>query len=253
MQYHRDMSTDTLLASPRGEANPQALVLVVEDETEIAQILMAYLSRAGMRVAHAPDGRRALEMHQMLRPDLVLLDVQMPQLDGWAVLSQLRQRGNTAVIMLTAMDQDVDKLTGLRIGADDYVVKPFNAAEVVARVQAVLRRTAIQNDHANRLLRADGLEIDLDRHEATVCVEGMPRHALPLTLTEFRLLAHMIRSPRRVFTRAELLAACLPEGETLERTIDSHMSKLRRKVEAAGLSGMVESVRGVGYRLGSGA
>ncbi|MYM35819.1 response regulator [Duganella sp. FT50W] len=233
-------------------ANEQALVLVAEDESEIAQILMAYLSRAGLRVAHAPDGRRALEMHLMLKPDLVLLDVQMPQLDGWAALSQIRQRGNTAVIMLTAMDQDIDKLTGLRIGADDYVVKPFNPAEVVARVQAVLRRTAGQQGaQTSKQLRAEGLEVDLEHYEAAVCIDGQPRQLLSLTLTEFRLLAHMLRAPKRVFSRAELLAACLPEGETLERTVDSHLSKLRKKVEAAGLAGLLESVRGVGYRLGS--
>ncbi|MBV7534910.1 response regulator [Duganella sp. sic0402] len=235
-------------------ATDQALVLVAEDESEIAQILMAYLSRAGLRVAHAPDGRRALEMQQMLKPDLVLLDVQMPQLDGWSVLSQIRQRGNTAVIMLTAMDQDIDKLTGLRIGADDYVVKPFNPAEVVARVLAVLRRTAGQHSaQTSKQLRAEGLEVDLEHYEAAVSTDGQPRQLLSLTLTEFRLLAHMLRAPKRVFSRAELLAACLPEGETLERTVDSHLSKLRKKVEAAGLTGLLESVRGVGYRLGSAA
>jgi len=231
----------------------QALVLVVEDESEIAQILTAYLSRAGLRVAHAADGRRALEMHAMLKPDLVLLDVQLPKVDGWAVLSELRHRGDTAVIMLTAMDQDLDKLMGLRIGADDYVVKPFNAAEVVARVQAVLRRSAGQGGgQAPKLLRAEGFEVDLEHYEAAVRI-GDGRQVLALTLTEFRLLAHMLRAPKRVFGRAELLAACLPEGETLERTVDSHISKLRKKVEACGLTGVLDSVRGVGYRLGSGA
>ncbi|WP_343729926.1 response regulator [Duganella sp.] len=230
----------------------QALVLVAEDESEIAQILMAYLARAGLRVAHAADGRRALEMHLMLKPDLVLLDVQMPHVDGWAVLSQIRQRGNTAVIMLTAMDQDIDKLTGLRIGADDYVVKPFNAAEVVARVLAVLRRTAGQAQQTpQKLLLAGTLEIDLEHYEAVVIRHGQ-RQTLALTLTEFRLLAHMARAPRRVFTRAELLTACLPEGEALERTVDSHLSKLRRKIDAAGAPDLLESVRGVGYRLGKG-
>lgn len=238
--------------APAPEPGPQALVLIAEDETEIAQILTAYLVRAGLRVAHAADGRRALEMHLMLKPDLVLLDVQMPQVDGWGVLAQIRQRGNTAVIMLTAMDQDIDKLTGLRIGADDYVVKPFNAAEVVARVQAVLRRTTAQAGPApQKLLLADTLEVDLEHYEALVLRDGQ-RRPLALTLTEFRLLAHMARAPRRVFTRAELLAACLPEGEALERTVDSHLSKLRRKIEAAGAPELLESVRGVGYRLGTG-
>ncbi len=110
-----------------------ALVLIAEDDDEIAVILTAYFSRGGFRTLRAQDGRQALELHLTARPDLVLLDVQMPGLDGWMVLSELRRRGGTPVIMVTAMDQDVDKLTGLRIGADDYVVKPFNPAEVVAR------------------------------------------------------------------------------------------------------------------------
>lgn len=237
----------------RHDALP-ALVLVAEDEAEIAQILMAYLTRAGLRVAHAADGHAALDLHARLKPDLVLLDVLMPRLDGWAVLAELRRRGDTAVIMLTAMDQDIDKLTGLRIGADDYIVKPFNAAEVVARTLAVLRRTmqggACASPH--KLLRAEGIEVDLEHYEAAVSVNGA-RQLLALTLTEFRLLAHMARAPMRVFTRAELLAACLPEGEALERTVDSHLSKLRKKVEACGVNGLLESVRGVGYRLGRGA
>ncbi|HGE5060071.1 TPA: response regulator transcription factor, partial [Klebsiella pneumoniae] len=117
-------------------ANPaaQSLVLIAEDEAEIADILAAYLQRHGLRTLHAVDGREALAMHQTCKPDLLLLDVQMPQLDGWQVLSEIRARGDTPVIMLTALDQDLDKLMGLRMGADDYVVKPFNPAEVVARV-----------------------------------------------------------------------------------------------------------------------
>lgn len=118
-----------------------ALVLIVEDEAEIADILAAYLEREGLRTLRAADGQIALDMHRSMRPDLVLLDVQLPRLDGWSVLTQLRQRGETPVIMLTALDQDLDKLTALRMGADDYVVKPFNPAEVAARVRAVLRRT----------------------------------------------------------------------------------------------------------------
>jgi two-component system response regulator AdeR len=244
-------NTDTSEA-PADAANSAALVLVAEDETEIAQILMAYLARSGLRVAHAADGQAALDLHHALKPDLVLLDVMMPRLDGWAVLAELRRRGHTAVIMLTAMDQDLDKLTGLRIGADDYIVKPFNAAEVVARTLAVLRRTLPGGGQTVKLLRTEGIEVDLEHYEAAVCgVAG--RCVLALTITEFRLLAHMARTPKRVFTRAELLAACLPEGETLERTVDSHLSKLRKKVEAAGAAGLLESVRGVGYRLGRGA
>lgn len=229
-----------------------ALILVVEDEAEIAQILAAYLVKAGMQVIHAADGRTALQMHERHQPDLLVLDVQIPAIDGWGVLAAIRQRASTGVIMLTAMDQDIDKLMGLRLGADDYVVKPFNPAEVVARVEAVLRRLAASaRENTPKLLRVDQLEIDLVRHEVVV-VQGSQRHALTLTLTEFRLLAHMARTPHKVFSRSELSEACLPEGESLERTVDSHLSKLRKKLEAAELKGMLGNVRGVGYRLGSG-
>ncbi|MDC6213326.1 DNA-binding response regulator [Ralstonia solanacearum] len=240
--------------SPKSTETPlgaQALVLIAEDEPEIAEILSAYLTRAGLRTLHAPDGRRALELHLSLKPDLVLLDVQMPRVDGWKVLAEIRHRGDTPVIMLTAMDQDIDKLMGLRIGADDYVVKPFNPAEVVARTQAVLRRSQSPSGrHEQRVLRADPFEIDLDNHEATVHV-GRQRHALVLTLTEFKLLAQLARAPKRVFSRAELLTNCLPEGDTLERTVDSHVSKLRKKLEELGITGVPTGVRGVGYKLWS--
>ncbi len=225
------------------------LVLIAEDAPEIADILAAYLARSGMRSVHAADGARALELHLALKPDLVLLDIQMPQVSGWQVLSQIRQRGNTPVIVLTALDQDIDKLTGLRIGADDYVVKPFNPAEVVARVEAVLRRSLPREERDERsVLRVAPFVIDFDRHEAVIEIDGRS-HALALTLTEFRLLAQLARVPRRVFSRAELLATCLPEGDTLERTVDSHVSKLRKKLEDLGIAGVPVSIRGVGYRF----
>lgn len=240
------MSTDT---SPLGSyANHQALILIAEDELEIADILQAYLKRAGLRTCHAADGRRALDMHLAMKPDLVLLDVQMPKVDGWNVLAEIRHRGNTPVIMLTAMDQDVDKLMGLRFGADDYVVKPFNPAEVVARTQAVLRRSMAGPTDNGRILRVAPFEIDLDQHVVTVNVDGQPQ-ILSVTLTEFRLLTHLARAPRKVYTRAELLASCLPEGDSLERTVDSHISKLRKKLEDVGIEGIPIGIRGVGYKL----
>lgn len=239
--------TDVLPAEV--DSGAHALVLVAEDEPEIADILAAYLARSGLRTVHAADGRMALELHLALKPDLVLLDVQMPHVDGWKVLSELRQRGHTPVIMLTALDQDIDKLMGLRLGADDYVAKPFNPAEVVARVQAVLRRSTTYNRHPG-ILRVGGFQIDMETHEVTLLVDRK-QHVLSLTLTELKLLEHMARAPKRVFSRAELLVTCLPEGDTLERTVDSHISKLRKKLEDFGLKGVPSSVRGAGYRLGS--
>lgn len=240
-----------MMAIERNAPAADALILVTEDEPEIADILAAYLERAGMRVIRAEDGRRALDLHLSQRPDLVLLDVQLPRLDGWQVLAEIRHRGDTPVILLTALDQDIDKLMGLRIGADDYVVKPFNPAEVVARVQAVLRRSGGEGrTSSTRILRLGALRIDLEGHQALVDGADGQGRTVDLTLTEFRLLVHLARTPKRVFTRLELLDACLPEGEALERTIDSHLSKLRKKLEAQGVPGVPANVRGVGYRLG---
>ena len=227
------------------------LVLIAEDEPQIARILAGYLERDGYRTAFALDGRQALAQHLALAPDLLLLDVQMPLADGWEVLRQVRGRGDTPVIMLTARDQDADKLAALRVGADDYIVKPFNPAEVVARVAAVLRRSrARPAEAAPARLRCGPIEIDHESYAASV-VQGGAATPLNLTLTEFRLLAHLARTPRRVCSRLELLEACLPEGNTLERTVDSHVSKLRKKLEEAGVANMPASLRGVGYRLES--
>ena len=221
------------------------LVLIAEDEADIADIIAAYLEREGMRTVRAADGRTALDLHGLLKPELVMLDVMMPRLDGWQVLAELRRRGDTPVIMLTALDQDLDKLQALRIGADDYVVKPFNAVEVAARARAVLRRAGTAN---SRVLRVGPLEVDVEGHLASVLADGEPVQ-LTLTLTEFRILAHMARAPMRVFSRGDLIDACLPGGDALERTVDSHLSKLRRKLEEAGAPGFFNNVRSVGYRL----
>ncbi len=224
-----------------------ALVLIVEDESEIAEIVNAYLSRDGFRTTIAADGESALSQYRHLKPDLVILDIGLPKRDGFDLLTEFRRHGATPVIMATARAEDVDKLLALRIGADDYVVKPFNPQEIVERVKAVLRRTQGQAASAS-LLRCRGLELDRNAH--TVCTtdkEGRPR--ISTTLSEYRLLEHMIRAPQRVFSRAELLDACLPESDALDRTVDSHISHLRRKLQRAGLKGYLEAVRGVGYRL----
>ena len=225
------------------------LVLIAEDEADIADIIAAYLEREGMRTVRAADGCTALDLHALLKPDLVMLDVMMPKLDGWQVLSELRRRGDTPVIMLTVLDQDLDKLQALRIGADDYVVKPFNAVEVAARARAVLRRAGSSN---SRMLRVGPLEVDVDGHLASVLAEAGEPVQLTLTLTEFRILAHMARAPMRVFSRGDLIDACLPGGDALERTVDSHLSKLRRKLEEAGAPGFINNVRSVGYRFAAG-
>lgn len=223
-----------------------ALVLIAEDDDEISTILDAYLVREGFRTVQARDGRTAIDLHLALKPDLVLLDVTMPRLDGWEVLAELRRRGSTPAIMITALDKDIDRLQGLRIGADDYVVKPFNPIEVVARAKAVLRRSGLATTAG--VLRVGALTIDLDAYQARFGAAD-EEVQLMLTLTEFRILAHMARSPAKVFTRSELLDACLPGSDALDRTVDSHVSKLRKKLEQAGGTGLLPGVRGIGYRL----
>ncbi|CVI62999.1 MULTISPECIES: response regulator [Agrobacterium] len=222
------------------------LVLIAEDDMEIAGILEAYFVREGFRTVHARDGKVALELHRSLKPDIVLADVTMPRLDGWEVLAEIQRRGHTPVIMVTALDQDVDRLQGLRIGADDYIVKPFNPIEVVARAKAVLRRAGLAQ--AGAVVRVGNLTIDLDSYQAKIDKDGETIR-LSLTLTEFRLLTHLARTPTKVFTRGELVDACRPGSDALDRTIDSHLSKLRKKLDQAGGEGMLASIRGVGYRL----
>lgn len=223
-----------------------ALILIIEDEPEIAEILESYFAREGFRVICAGDGPMGLAHHQRLRPDLVVLDIKLPGLDGYEVLAAIRRRGETPVIMVTALAEDLDKLQALRIGADDYVVKPFNPLEVVARARAVLRRTLGRAPET--LLRIGPLTVDPQAIRAVI--EGAAGPVpLDLTPTEFRILAHMAAAPGRAFARADLVDACLPEGEALDRTVDSHVSNLRRKLAAAGAEGLLTGVRGIGYRL----
>ncbi|WP_333610027.1 response regulator [Pantoea piersonii] len=230
--------------------NKNSLILVAEDDDEIADILTSYLQRAGMTTIRAADGEQALNLIHLNKPDLLLLDIHLPVFDGWNVLTTLRQKSNIPVIMVTAFDQDVDKLMGLRLGADDYVIKPFNPSEVVARVEAVLRRTKPDAMHIDtRPLRTPFLTVYPDDFYIEITA-GDEVVTPVLTTTEFKLLAHLARNPRKVCSREELLNACLPEGDTLDRTVDSHMSKLRKKLELAGLTGVPESIRGLGYRLG---
>jgi two-component system, OmpR family, response regulator AdeR len=218
------------------------LILIIEDDIEIVRILQAYFERDGFRTIAATDPLTGLAHHQRLKPDLVVLDVKMPKMDGYETLAAIRRTDDTPVIMVTALAEDLDKLQALRIGADDYVVKPFNPLEVVARARAILRR--VLGGRQSSMLRVGRLSVDTEAH--VVLVDKEP---LSLTRTEFRLLVHMVRSPNRVFERGELIDACLPEGEAMDRTVDSHMSNLRRKLTAAGAPDLLVGVRGVGYRI----
>ncbi|OWK28479.1 response regulator [Sphingomonas mucosissima] len=224
------------------------LILIVEDDRDIADLLIAYARRAGFRTSWAANVGDAVQLHAQMRPALVMLDIGLPDGDGIDVLTAIRRRDDTPIIMITAVDDDVTKLMSFRVGADDYVMKPFNPSEVIERARAVLRR--VQGATRARTLVAGDLSIDLDARLAEVRTDdGSQPLPLALTPTEFQILAHMARQPRRAFSRAELLEAAAPESEALDRVIDSHISKLRIKLSAAGLVGMIQPVRSVGYRL----
>ena len=221
-----------------------ALVIIAEDEPEIAAVLDAYLVREGFRTVRAMDGQIALDLHAALRPDLVLLDVRMPRVDGWGVLGELRRRGETPVIMLTALDQDIDKLQALRIGADDYVVKPFKPQELIARVRARLRRG--EEPEPERLTIGD-LVIDVAGH--SVKRDGK---IVGLTPLEFDLLVALARKPWQVFSREVLLEQVWGyrhAGDT--RLVNVHVQRLRSKIERdPEHPEIVVTVRGVGYKAG---
>jgi two-component system, OmpR family, response regulator AdeR len=223
-------------------------ILIVEDEREIAELLAAYVVRAGFEVGHARTVDDAIRAHAQLRSDLILLDIGLPGGDGMDVLTAIRRRFDTPVIMVTAVADEVTKLSSLRIGADDYVVKPFNPSEVVERIRAVLRRTHGFSDR--RTLVVGKLTIELDARLVTYRDEASDADVrLPLTPTEFSILLHMARQPRRAFSRTELLEAASPDSEAYDRVVDSHLYKLRQKLVLAGCSNMIEPVRGIGYRL----
>ena len=225
------------------------LILVVEDEYDIGDIIEHYLQREGMRVIRAMNGKQAIEINATQSIDLILLDIKLPELNGWEVLKRIRQSNQrTPVIMLTALDQDVDKVTALRMGADDFVIKPFNPNEVVARVHAVLRRTNQSTQIPNKNLKYKNIEIDTDVHSVYIH-QLYKKTLLNLTLTEYKILVLMIDYPYKVFTRSELMNHCLPDGNALERTVDSHVSKLRKKLEEKMDCQMLINIRGVGYRL----
>ena len=221
------------------------VVLVVDDEPKIVQIARDYLEHAGFGVVTAGDGRSALHAARTQRPDLVVLDLGLPGLDGLDVTRELRRDLAVPIIMLTARADEVDKVVGLELGADDYLTKPFSPRELVARVKAVLRRSA-PGGQVSDLVRVRDLELDAGRMQASV--RG---RVLDLTPTEFQLLETLARQPGRVFTRSQLLNALRGIAfESYERAIDTHIKNLRRKLELeAHAPRYILTVYGVGYRL----
>ena len=221
-------------------------VLVVEDELKIARVVRDYLTDAGYDVVMASSGEAALASARGHRPDLVVLDLGLPGVDGLDVARELRATSHVPIVMLTARGEETDRIVGLELGADDYVVKPFSPKELVARVRAVLRRSSTAELLRERPIRVGDVEVDPQRMRVTV--DG---RQVELTPTEFQLVATLAREPGRVFTRGQLLDAIHGVAiESYERAIDAHVKNLRRKIEPeVGRPRYILTVHGVGYRF----
>ena len=219
-------------------------VLIVEDESNIAELVNLYLKKEGYETMVAGDGGKALELYRLFQPDLVLLDIMLPVMDGWAVCAKIRETDSTPIIMLTAKGETIYKVAGLEMGADDYIVKPFEMKELLARVHAVLRRLGDEEVKARRLT-FDGLVINLDSYELEV--RGKRIDTPP---KELELLFHLASSPNRVFTRNQLLDEVWGFdyfGDS--RTVDVHIKRLREKLEGVSEQWSLKTVWGVGYKF----
>ena len=219
-------------------------ILAVEDDRNISDLIRMYLEKEGFEVTTAFDGGTAVEKFKEIQPDLVLLDIMLPVMDGWAVCQKIREMSRTPIIMLTAKSEVFDKVTGLEMGADDYIVKPFEMKELIARINAVLRRTEIPDDTKKRLV-FDKLVIDLDSYE--LIVDGKKIDTPP---KELELLYHLASTPNRVYTRNQLLDEVWGFdyfGDS--RTVDVHIKRLREKVENVSDQWALKTVWGVGYKI----
>ena len=223
-------------------------ILVVDDEARIVKLVRSYLEQSGFAVVEAGDGQTTLIQARREKPDLVILDLGLPGIDGLEVARILRHEGDVPIIMLTARIEDTDKIVGLELGADDYMTKPFNARELVARVRAVLRRTGAAVEPGGQRLSAGPLVLDMPGHAATL--DG---RTLDLTPTEFELLTVLLQNPGRVFSRLELLDRVQGDAyEGYERTIDAHIKNLRAKLgDDPRKPRFIQTVFGVGYKLGA--
>jgi two-component system, OmpR family, response regulator len=222
-------------------------ILVVDDDPHIREVVCFALGKAGMAARAAEDGAAALRMVEDLVPDLIVLDINMPEMDGLELCRSLRRDSEVPILFLSSRDDEIDRVLGLELGADDYVTKPFSPRELVARINAILKRVRAAPATAEGPVRAGALEIDAAEHR--VSWQGSD---VALTATEFQLLLTLARQPRRVFSRDELMRAVYaPNIHVSDRTLDSHIRHVRAKLSAAGAAGLVETVHGVGFRLGS--
>jgi len=221
-------------------------VLIVEDDSKTASLISLYLKREGYETEVAFDGVEALRLVRRKNPVVVILDLMLPRLDGWEVCRRIREFSDVPILMLTARGEEFDRVLGLTIGADDYVVKPFSPRELVARIKTVLRRTSITTRERGDKLKVGGLLLDAHKHEVTV-----DNRRIVLTPSEFKLLRLLMNAPGRLFTREQLLNELYPLGEqVVDRVIDVHIGKLRQKLEKdAANPQYILTVRGFGYRI----
>jgi len=223
-----------------------APVLIIEDDRNIADLVRRYLDRAGFETMVAHDGDEGLALARTHEPRFVILDVMLPGVDGWEICKALRRVSEVPILILTARADEMDRVVGLSIGADDYVVKPFSPRELVERVKAILRRASPAIAHSETIYQRGGLTLDAEKRRVTADGE-----IIALTPSEFTLLQTLIASPGRVFTRADLLDRLYVGGESVvDRVVDVHIGKLRRKIESApSRPRYIETVHGVGYRF----
>jgi len=223
-------------------------ILIVEDDQDVALILRAYFEDAGFVVMHASLVQEGISILEREKPDLIVLDLNLPGENGYTLLEHLKQRHDTPVLILSARKRDEERLEGLHRGADDYVSKPFNPNEVVARVNAIIRRS--QGLNRNPVTRLSSVAIDQESQSAWV-ESGAARQTLKLTPAEFSILQTLMLAPHKAFTRFDLIERCFPDSPTLERTVDSHISRLRKKIaDSGGPSEFIDAVRGYGYKVG---
>jgi DNA-binding response OmpR family regulator len=224
---------------------PKEKILVVDDEQDLVKLIRYHLEKDGYKVITAFDGEDALFLARREKPELIILDLMLPGMDGFEVCRKLKthqELANSAIVMLTAKGEEDDITIGLKLGADDYVTKPFSPKELIARVEAVLRRTRTSSGVTN-YIEIDGLAIDLYKHEVTI--EG---EVILLTLTEFKILHQLASKPGRVFTRDQLIdVASGPETSVVDRTIDVHIASLRKKLKT--FAGHIVTIRGIGYKF----
>ncbi len=222
-------------------------ILIVEDDKKTASLVALYLDREGFETVIAYDGRQALELAQRHNPIFVILDLMLPLIDGWEVCRQLRQSSDVPILILSAREEEIDRVSGLTLGADDYVVKPFSPRELVARVKAILRRGRLPTIKDTKLLSHEGLVVDQEKHKVT-----LNNQLIVLTPHEFNLLQTVMVFPGKVFTREELLARLYPKQEAtvIDRVVDVHIGKLRQKIEKdPSHPQFILTVRGIGYKF----